>query len=134
MRTRIITGIVVLTALTAGPARIALSDDECIAAEAAAKADAATPTGERYQETVGQAFGKDHGVTVGQCAKTTKRPDLSDFGLLLRVGATGVVEEVLVKPRTNLSGCVQGKLAGWKVPEPPHAGFWVKVAVSLKRK
>lgn len=42
--------------------------------------------------------------------------------------------EAAVQPRTNLSGCVQGQLAGWKVPEPPQAPFWVKVAVNLKRK
>ena len=134
MRMRIIMGITLLTGLTGGPARSALSDDQTTAAEAAAKADAATPAGEKYQETVGRAFGRDHGVTVGQCAKATKRPDLSDFDLLLRVGAEGVVEEVLVKPRTNLSGCVQGNLTDWKVPGPPHAGFWVRVAVNLKRK
>ena len=134
MRTRIITGIVVLTGLAAGAAWSGLSDDPTAAAEAAAKADAAAPAGQKYQETVGQAFGKDHGVTVGQCAKATERPDLTDFDLLLRVEATGVVQEVLVKPRTNLSGCVQSELAGWTLPGPPHAGFWVKVAVSLKRK
>jgi hypothetical protein len=134
MKMSIIMGISLLTGLTGGPARSALSDDQTTAAAAAAKADAATPGGEKYQETVGQAFARDHGVTVGQCAKATKRPDLSDFDLLLRVKAEGVVEEVLVKPRTNLSGCVQGKLTGWKVPGPPHAGFWVGVAVNLKRK
>jgi hypothetical protein len=75
-----------------------------------------------------------HGVTVGQGAKATKRPDLLDFDLLLRVEAEGGVEEVLVKPRTNLSGCVQGKLTGSKVPGPPHAGFCVRVAVNLEQK
>lgn len=123
-----------LAALCATPALQALSDEPTAAAEAAAKANAGTPAGEEYRKAVGQAFGKDHAATVGQCAKAVKRPQLTDFDLFLRVDGGGGVGEVLVQPRTNLSGCVQGKLAGWKVPEPPQAPFWVKVAVNLKRK
>ena len=111
-----------------------VADDEFAAAEAAAKANSGTPAGAKYQATVGQAFGREHGVTVGKCAKETKRPQLTDFNLFLRMDAAGAVEQVLVQPRTNLSGCVQDKLPGWKVPEPPHAEFWVKVPVTLKRK
>ena len=120
--------------LTAGLSPICLSNDPTSVAEAAAKDHSATPEGKQYGETVGQAFGREHGVTVGQCAKAAKRPDLTDFVLLLRIETTGVVDEVLAKPRTSLSGCMQGKLARWKVPRPPHAGFWVKIAVNLKRK
>jgi hypothetical protein len=131
----VILAIALWTALVAVPTAKAHADDErIVAAEAAAKADAATAAGGKYDETVGQAFGKDHGPTIGRCAKAAKRPDLSDFDLFLRVDATGVVEEVLVKPATNISGCVQTKLAGWKVPPPARAGTWVKVSVKLKRK
>lgn len=126
--------LALLAGLSAAPILVALSDDQTVAAEAAARTNAGTPTGEKYQETVGQAFGRDHGGTVGQCAKATKRPQLSDFDLFLRVDAAGAVGEVLVQPATSFSACVQGKLSGWKVPEPPHAAFWVKVAVKLKRK
>lgn len=132
MKTRLL-GIAALAGLTAGLAGIGLADEQTTAAEAAAKAAAATPEGKTYEETVGRAFGREHGSTVGQCAKGARRADLSDFDLLLRMEATGVVEEVLVKPRTNLASCVQGKVAGWKVLAPPHAGFWVKLAVNLKR-
>ena len=133
MKTTIM-GIAVIVGLTAGVSPMGLTNDATSVAEAAAKDDAATPDGKKYGETVGQAFGREHGVTVGQCAKATKRSDLSDFDLLLRVETTGVVEEVLVKPRTSLSGCMQGKLTKWKVPRPPHGAFWVKIAVNLKRK
>jgi hypothetical protein len=133
MRTRI-TGIAVLIGLAAGLSPIALSSDQTSVAEAAAKDNAATPDGRKYGETVGQAFGREHGVTVRECAKSIKRPELSDFDLFLRIEPTGGVEEVLVKPRTNISSCIQGKLARWKAPRPPHAGFWVKIAVNLKRK
>ena len=134
MSTRMIMAIVVLAGLNLGSAQTARADDQTAAAEAAAKADAATPEGEKYQESVGRAFGKEHGATVGECARSTRRPDLSDFVLLLRVAAAGVVQEVLVKPRTNLSGCVQARLTGWKLTPPPRAGFWVRIQVDLKRK
>lgn len=129
-----IMALALLTGLSAAPALRALSDDPTAAAEAAAKANAGSPAGKKYEETVGQAFGRDHGVTVGQCAKAAKRPELSDFDLFVRVDSAGTVGEALVRPRTNLSGCVQGKLPGWKVKEPPHDAFWVKIAVNLKRK
>ena len=76
MRT-IIMGIAVLMGLTAGLSPNVFSNDKSSVVEAAAKDDAATPDGKKYGEIVGQAFGKEHGVTVGQCAKATKgRPDL----------------------------------------------------------
>ena len=78
------------------------------------------------------AFGREHSGTVGACAKSVRRPDLQNFDLLLKIGP-GTADEVLVRPSTNLSDCVRGKLAGWRVPPPPEAGYWVKVVVALKR-
>lgn len=121
-------------ALTAfvGPSA-ARAQDALTTAEAAAKANAATEAGKKYEESIGAAFGREHSGTVGDCAKSVRRPDLKDFDLLLKVGA-GTADEVLVRPSTNLSDCVRGKLAGWRVPAPPAPGYWVKVAVALKRK
>ena len=116
------------------PAAPAPGQDPVAAAETAAKADADTPGGKAFGEALGEAFGREHGLTIQRCAKETKRPDLSDFDLLLRVDPSGAVDQALVKPVTNLATCVQGKLAGWKTSVPPHPGFWVEVAVNLKRK
>jgi hypothetical protein len=111
----------------------ALAQDGFSAAEAAARASGETAEGKAFAESVGQAFGREHGPTIQRCAKETKRPDLAAFELLLRVAATGLVEEVLAKPETNLARCVRGKLVGWKAPSPPRPGVWVNVAVNLKR-
>ena len=109
-------------------------DDPVAAAEAAAKTNAGTPAGMKYQQSIEQAFGRDHAATVGKCANSIKRPQLVDFDLFLRVDAGGALGEILVAPKTNLSVCVQDRLRGWKVPDPPEAGFWVKIAVNLQVK
>jgi hypothetical protein len=115
-------------------ARPVLAQDTLSTAEAGAQAGAATAEGKAFGELLGQAFGREHGPTIQQCAKETKRPDLTAFDLFLRIGGTGLVAEALAKPATNLARCVQGKVVGWKAPAPPQPGFWVKVGVNLKRK
>ena len=109
-------------------------EDPLQAAEVAARAGAETPEGRKFAEVVGAAFGQEHGATVSRCAKETKRPDLSDFELLLRVKASGSVDRALVTPGTNLGECVRERLTGWKVGEPPRDDFWVSVRVNLKPK
>jgi hypothetical protein len=116
------------------PAGLMAGDDPVAAAEAAARAGAEEAGGKAFAEAVGQAFGRDHAGTIQRCARETKRPDLSEFALLLRLDRTGTVDQALVKPATNLAACVQSRMTGWKVSPPPRDGFWVKVGVNLKRK
>jgi hypothetical protein len=103
-------------------------------AKSAAEADAGTAEGKKFGEAVAQAFGREHGSTIQRCAKETKRPDLSDFDLFLRLDVTGVVDQAIEEPATAIATCVRRKMSGWKVSTPPHAGFWVKVDVNLKPK
>ena len=123
-----------LTALVVASVHPALGQDQLAAAESAAKAGAETAEGKMFEDAVGQAFGRDHGGTIHQCAKSAKRGDLSNFIVFLRVDGTGVVDQALVNPATTLSTCVKGKMPGWKVSAPPAAGHWVKVGVNLKGK
>ena len=110
------------------------AQDPVAAAEAGARATAATPEGREFARSVGESFGRDHSPTVSRCAKKSQPSDLANFSLFLRVAATGWVEEVLVRPATGLSECVRAKLKGWKVGAPPGTGAWVEVAVNLKPK
>lgn len=110
----------------------ALGDDPVAAAESLASASAATPEGKQYEAALGTAFGRDQGKHLQSCAREVGRPDLSAFLALVRVSAAGEVQEALVKPRTNLAVCLQGKLRGWKVAAPPQADSWVSVQVNLK--
>jgi len=50
------------------------------------------------------------------------------------VSSAGQVEEGLVKPRSNLAGCLEGKLKTWKLGVPPRADLWVGIEVNLKAK
>jgi len=127
------TALLVL-AIGAMPATGGGEEDPFTRADTEAKALTATPEGKDYGEAVGRAFGRDHAATINRCARTTKRPDLSNFDLLLRIDAAGVVQEALVKPGTNLAACVCGALKGWKVAPPPRSDAWVRVGIALKRK
>jgi len=129
---RIAAGAAVLALASLAPLRATFGQDEISSAEAAAKAGADTAEGKKFGEALGQAFGRDHGSTIQRCARETKRPDRSDFELLVRVDGSGVVDQALVKPATNLATCVKDRMPGWKVSTPPQAGFWVKVGVTLK--
>jgi hypothetical protein len=112
----------------------ARAQDPVATAEAAAKAFGETTGGRAYEESVGKAFGRDHRETVSSCVKVTQRPDLSNFALLLRVGADGAVAEALASPATNVSDCVRTRMQGWRPGVPPRADSWVKLGVALKRK
>jgi hypothetical protein len=119
--------------VASGPARHVAAEDPVAAVEKAAESAVATPEGRKYEEEVATAFGRDQGKGIQACAKGVKRPDLSDFDVFVRVGATGLVEEALVKPPTNLSACLQGKLKAWRVGAPPRPDQWVRIQVKLKR-
>jgi len=123
-----------LAILLAAPGHPASRQEDLAAAEAAAKAAAGTPEGRKFEETMGQAFGKEHSVTIQRCARETKGRDLKDFALFLKVDGAGVVERALVEPETALSACVESRMKGWQAPAPPHPGHWVRVSVLLKGK
>ena len=123
-----------LAALLMVPVPVAVGQDPVAVAESEATTDAASAEGKTFSDVVGQAFGREHAVTIQQCAKSAKRRDLANFDVLLRIDGSGVVDQALVTPATSLSICVQGKLTGWKISVPPRAGFWAKVAVNLKGK
>lgn len=110
----------------------AQAPDGLAVAEAAAKANAATPGGKSYGEDLGRAFGKEHAGSVGACAKTIRRPTLTNFELFIQADRDGRVRSVLVKPETNLSTCVRDRLKAWKVPSPPEVAYWSRIEVLLQ--
>ena len=127
-------GAAVFVVLFPAPGKSAVGQVQISQAKSAAEADAETAEGKKFGEALAQAFGREHGSTIQRCAKETKRPDLSDFDLFLRVDETGVVDQAFEEPATALATCVREKMSGWKVSTPPHAGFWAKVDVNLKPK
>jgi len=134
MRSMVAVGLAALGVLWSSPVHSGVQEDAVSAAESAAETAAGTPEGKRFKEALQQAFGREHGTTIQRCASKTRRPDLSDFHLFLRVDGAGSVDQVLVEPSTTLAACVQKKLVSWKTSVPPHASFWVDIGVRMKRK
>lgn len=118
--------------LTTRVASGAEGPDSVAVAEAAAKANAATPAGKSYVEELGRAFGREHSRTVGACARATRRPNLTNFELFIQAERDGRVLSVLATPETNLSTCVRDRLKAWKVPAPPGAAYWARIDVLLQ--
>ena len=121
---------VVILALQVG----ARAQDTWSDAEALAKALEESAAGKPFVESVEKAFEKEQSPTFSVCAKEVRRPDLSDFTLLLKVGGDGLVSEARAQPGTNLAVCLCTKLKGWKVAPPPQAGSWVMIVVHMKPK
>jgi hypothetical protein len=126
--------IALLIVLVLAPQVAARAQDAWAAAKAQADAFEASAAGKPFVEAVGKAFEREHSATFSVCAKEVRRPDLSDFTLLLKVVGDGLVSEALAQPGTNLASCICGKLQGWKVSPPPGADAWVKIEVHLKPK
>jgi len=125
---------VVLCVLILGFQPATGAQDTWAAAKAQADAFEESAAGKPFVEAVSKAFEKEHSPTFSVCAKEVRRPDLSDFTLLLKVAGDGQVSDALAQPGTNLASCMCGKLKGWKVSPPPEAGAWVEIDVHLKPK
>lgn len=116
-------GAAALLAFSLGASSPCLAVDELSTVETAAKASAESAEGKKFGDELGEAFGREHASTIQRCAKTTKRPDLSNFDLFVRVDGAGVVDQALVSPATNLASCVKDAMPGWRVSAPPQSGF-----------
>ena len=103
------------------------------AALAESQSNAARPGGEAFEEAVGKEFGVTHGPKVSVCAKQVKKPDLSDFDLLVKLSLEGRVEAALVRPETNLAVCLRDQMKGASLPAPVSAGYWVHIGLDLQR-
>jgi hypothetical protein len=98
-----------------------------------AERNARQPSGHAFAAAVGKAFGATYGPRVSACAKRVKKPDLSDFDLLVRLSMNGRIEEALVRPETNLAVCLRDELNQGSLPVPQTANYWVRIGIKLKR-
>jgi hypothetical protein len=128
---RLCHGVLLLSLASPIPA---VAEDPWSTAEAAAISEWKNAEGKNYGKTLEATFVKEHGATLTVCAKETENPDLSNFTVLLSIDSHGVVEQVMVKPETNIAICLKGKLTGWKTTPPPHENFWAKLGLKLKSK
>jgi hypothetical protein len=100
---------------------------------AEAQRNARRPGGEAFEAAVGKQFGAAHGPKLSACAKQVKKPDLRNFDVLVKLSLNGRVDEALVRPETNLAGCLRDQVKGTDLPAPESAGYWVRIGLKLKR-
>lgn len=98
-----------------------------------ARRNAANPSGQAFEATVGKTFGASYGPRLSACAKGVKKPDLRDFEVLLKLSVNGRIEEALVRPETNLALCLRDGLKDGSLPAPATSAYWVRVGLKLRR-
>ena len=81
--------------------------------------------GKLYDPAFQKEFGAGFALRVNECAKRMGGPQSDPFDVLMKLGATGKVEEALVSPRTPFSECFTELSKKATFAEPPSAGYWV---------
>lgn len=95
----------------------------------AAKANVETPEGQKYDLEFGKQFGEAYVNTLARCASGVT--DFTKFDLLLRVAASGEVEEVLTRPSSTIATCLAAEAGKGKFVKPPRASYWVRIEMGF---
>ncbi|MFZ0806118.1 MAG: hypothetical protein WAN03_08040 [Candidatus Sulfotelmatobacter sp.] len=104
------------------------------AALAAVDANLATSAGKEYDELIGKEFPDKYSPSVRQCKQSLPAGAAIDpFDMFLKLNAQGKVQEILVYPETQLSGCIRAALLAGKFSSPPHGDYWINIHLQLKR-
>ena len=104
---------------TAGPFK------RIIEAYKAVNANVATPEGQRYDGQIAKEFSARYARTVQDCKTGTDAPTL----LILQVGKSGGVQQMLVVPETASDACLRPKLEKANFSPPPKPEYWVRVSL-----
>jgi hypothetical protein len=96
-----------------------------IEAYKAVNANVATPEGQRYDGQIAKEFSARYARTVQDCKTGADAPTL----LILQVGKTGSVQQMLVVPQTASDACVRPKLEKANFSPPPKPEYWVRVSL-----
>lgn len=96
-----------------------------------ALANAKTAAGKRYQPLFAKAFSRSQASELGRCVEAQSAPDLSPFEALARIAAGGSVEEVLVRPESNVAVCLRESIRKSRFPPPPRPHYWTSTTLRL---
>jgi hypothetical protein len=103
------------------------------AARKAARANAKTAAGKQYQPSFARAFSESQARELGRCVEAQATPDLSPFEALVEIGSTGGVEEVFVRPASNVALCLRDSIQKARFPRPPRGHYWTSTTLRLKQ-
>jgi hypothetical protein len=97
-----------------------------------AQANVRTPAGRRYEGVVISRVDDWLRPALERCIKDMPVEERISFDVLVRVGAEGDAEEVLISPETVVARCVMPAFRDAIYPRPPQPSWWVKIEVRLK--
>jgi hypothetical protein len=103
------------------------------AAQKVARANAKTAAGRRYQPLFAKRFSESQAAELGRCVERQSAPDLSPFEALAEVDAAGSVEEVLVRPASNVALCLRETIRKARFPRPPRGRYWTSTVLRMKK-
>lgn len=101
-------------------------------AQAAIEANLRTSEGKAYDEKLGSELFEKHSTELKQC-KQSAAGKLESFWMLLKLGKSGSVDELLLHPATPMGICVRSALLRATFSPPPRADYWVGVYLKLQR-
>jgi len=93
----------------------------------AVNANVATPEGQRYDGQIAKEFSARYARAVHDCTSPAGSPPPTL--LIMQVGKTGSVQQMLVVPQEASDACLRPKLEKANFSPPPKPEYWVRVSL-----
>jgi hypothetical protein len=120
--------VVLAILLTLTSTSFAADKKQLAAALAAVDANLKTSAGKQYDELMGKEFPEKSRPSFKQCKQALPPgTSIDTFDIFLRLNTEGKVQEVLVYPETQFTGCFRNALLAGKFSNPPHDDYWINV-------
>ncbi len=94
----------------------------------AVNANVATPEGQRYDGQIAKEFAARYARVVHDCPAPASGP--APTLLIMQVGKTGSVQQMLVVPQEASDTCLRPKLEKANFSPPPRPEYWVRVSLN----
>jgi len=98
--------------------------------------DSRTPEAKAYEREFYPAIGQDLANLLKKCTDEFPKGEVDSFELVFRIDHWGAPKAVLVKPMTDLSGCVATGFWYFKFPQPDErfaeTGMALILPISIK--
>jgi hypothetical protein len=101
-----------------------------IEAYKAVNANIATPEGQRYDSVIAREFSTRYSRSAKDCSAGASGP--SPTLVILQVGKSGAVQQMMVVPENASDACLRPKLEKAAFSPPPKPEYWVRVSLGSK--
>jgi hypothetical protein len=88
-----------------------------------------TVEGQRFNDEMEKAFQSAYGKILESCRVLAGETKPVPFDLILRVGRTGLIEDIFFSEATGVTLCVAGRVAQGRFPNPPQPSYWTRISV-----